>query len=96
MVSENYGPIFTEMEKNKRQTELRERYWFDCKCVPCTEEWPLLDDMDNDGLRFRCDNKKCTNVIVIPTTTTDFIIKCSACGKNINILKGLKVLQVRL
>ncbi|XP_014292302.1 SET and MYND domain-containing protein 4 [Halyomorpha halys] len=93
MVSENYGPIFTEMEKNKRQTELRERYWFVCKCIPCSEEWPLLEDMGNDELRFRCDNKKCTNVIIVPTTTTDFIIKCTACGKNINILKGLKVLQ---
>ncbi|CAH1402398.1 unnamed protein product [Nezara viridula] len=93
IVSENYGPIFTEVEKSRRQNELRERYWFDCKCIPCTEEWPLLNEMDNDGLRFRCDNKRCTNVIIVPTTTTDFIIKCSACGKNINILKGLKVLQ---
>lgn len=37
IVAENYGPIYTEMEIDKRKKILKERYWFDCNCVPCTQ-----------------------------------------------------------
>lgn len=95
MVPENYGPIFTETCQEDRRKELKERYWFDCNCQACLENWPLISDMDPLSLRFRCENKDCSNVIIVPTTTMNFMIQCPSCGKHTNILKGLKVLQVR-
>lgn len=52
-VSENYGPIFTRVPKQKRQAEMKDQYWFDCNCTPCTHDWPLYDDMNENYMRFK-------------------------------------------
>jgi len=41
-VNDNYGQVFYFKESKERQRELNARYWFKCRCKPCTEEWPLL------------------------------------------------------
>ena len=41
-VSDNYGPVFYFKTKADRQKEVSARYWFECKCLACTEDWPLL------------------------------------------------------
>ncbi|KAI8429547.1 hypothetical protein MSG28_000178 [Choristoneura fumiferana] len=41
-VAENYGPIFTTVEKAKRLAQLKEQYWFECSCTPCQQNWPLI------------------------------------------------------
>ncbi|KAE8747181.1 hypothetical protein FOCC_FOCC006179 [Frankliniella occidentalis] len=71
-----------------------------CCCQACEEDWPLLRDMENDTgvMRFRCDpggasTARCSNVIIVPTDTTNFMVQCSACKQHTNILKGLKALQ---
>ncbi|XP_031850428.2 protein-lysine N-methyltransferase SMYD4 [Nomia melanderi] len=93
-ISENYGPIFTRTPEAERKKILKWQYWFDCECEACTEHWPLLDDIDPTILRFKCDSGlACKNVLPVNTNTNEFIIKCSKCGKNTNILKGLKALQ---
>ncbi len=44
-VQENYGPTFYFKGRNERRRYLRARYWFDCKCTACADDWPLLKDL---------------------------------------------------
>ncbi len=48
-ISENYGPTFYLKNRNARQNELSGRYWFQCSCKPCTQNWPLLDSLPTTG-----------------------------------------------
>ncbi|XP_054271330.1 SET and MYND domain-containing protein 4 [Macrosteles quadrilineatus] len=90
MVAENYGPIFTQEGRESRQSKLRNQYWFDCQCEACLEDWPTLDNMSSDVMRFRCD---CGNTLLVPVNTPEFMIPCHSCNQHANIFKGLKVLQ---
>lgn len=103
MIAENYGQIFTQTPRAERQASLKSQYKFDCKCVPCTEDWPIFKNMDQRIMRFRCitgteggEVPKCNSVICVPTDTLDFMIQCPVCKQYTNILKGLKVLQVSI
>ncbi|PNF41904.1 hypothetical protein B7P43_G15535 [Cryptotermes secundus] len=99
MIAENYGPIFTQTPRAERQATLKSQYKFDCLCVPCNEDWPMFNNMNQGIMRFRCTGtedgkiRKCNNVIIVPTDTSDFMIRCAVCKENTNILRGLKVLQ---
>lgn len=46
-VGENYGPIYTKQNLLQRQRNLRSRYWFQCKCISCRENWQLLEKLNN-------------------------------------------------
>uniref|UniRef100_A0A146LER3 Protein-lysine N-methyltransferase SMYD4 n=1 Tax=Lygus hesperus TaxID=30085 RepID=A0A146LER3_LYGHE len=92
-IFENYGPIFTQTPKAERQSTLRNQYWFDCSCEPCTRNWPMLNQMDVSSMRFPCDDVTCDNVIIVPVNTGSFMMQCNKCGRLTNIMKGLKVLQ---
>ncbi|XP_059469084.1 SET and MYND domain-containing protein 4-like [Neocloeon triangulifer] len=43
MVGENYGPMFTKKTRAERQASLRARYWFNCACQACSENWNTFD-----------------------------------------------------
>ena len=43
-VAENYGPVFYFKDRLGRRAELSGRYWFDCECQACKEDWPLLKE----------------------------------------------------
>lgn len=44
--------------------------------------------------RFKCETgAECGNILPVKTDTNEFMIRCPKCGKNTNILKGLKALQ---
>ncbi|XP_053964507.1 SET and MYND domain-containing protein 4 [Anastrepha ludens] len=93
-IAENYGPIYTQEGREKRQAQLKDLYWFDCTCDPCLENWPTFEQLPTDVIRFRCDGpKQCRAIIEVPATCNDFMIKCVTCGESTNILKGLKVMQ---
>ena len=47
-ISENYGPTFYLKPRNFRQHELSGRYWFQCSCKPCSQNWPLLDNLSTN------------------------------------------------
>lgn len=94
-VAENYGPIFTQMTKDERHSQLLRQYHFKCMCQACMENWPTFKEMDDNYLRFRCDGlqRTCKNVLLVPLDVNEFIIKCTECGELTNIMKGLKSLQ---
>lgn len=97
VVAENYGPVFTQVAKEERQSHLLNQYRFTCLCQPCMENWPTFKEMDDNVLRFKCDsddpNRTCKNVLLVPTDINEFMIKCTECGESTNIMKGLKALQ---
>ncbi|XP_046986428.1 SET and MYND domain-containing protein 4-like [Schistocerca americana] len=94
MVSENYGPNFVQVHKEERQNILKDQYWFECKCIPCIEDWPTFVEMDSTVLRFRCDaGTNCNNVVCVPTSIEHCFVQCTECKGYTNILKGLKALQ---
>ncbi|TRY75163.1 hypothetical protein TCAL_01669, partial [Tigriopus californicus] len=41
-IHDNYGPTFYLKAFNERRRELDARYWFQCGCTACLENWPLL------------------------------------------------------
>jgi SET and MYND domain-containing protein 4 len=95
VVAENYGPMFTQVDKDERQAHLLKQYHFKCLCTPCLENWPTFKEMDDSFLRFRCDGSErtCKNVLLVPLDVNEFMIKCTECGESTNIMKGLKALQ---
>lgn len=86
-INENYGLIFTQKCKADRQRILKERYWFDCRCQPCVENWPTIAEMTEDSLRFRCLERRCRKPLVVPVDTVTPFITCPSCKKSNNILK---------
>lgn len=96
-ICENYGPIYTEVARETRRNELKLRYWFDCNCIPCTEDWPVFDNMTTDVLRFRCiKERSCPGVMFVKLTTDEFMFPCPACKEQICIFGGLKQLNVNI
>lgn len=102
VVAENYGPMFTLSKRDERRKKLDSQYWFVCNCMACEQDWPILENMDKAIMRFRCDAKpegdegrQCNNAIAVRVDTDQFMAPCLLCGKHMNVLKGLKVLQVR-
>jgi len=93
MIAENYGPIYTQKTKEYRQRMLKERYWFDCNCRPCNENWPLFADMNMDEFKFRCAATGCRKPLVVHSDTLTPFIACPTCKKTNNILKSLSCLQ---
>lgn len=93
MIAENYGPIFTVKPRKERQIQLSQQYWFECPCIPCTNNWPMLDYMDPNTLRFHCDTANCNNVLIVESDNMNIQIPCRLCRKQTNIMKGLKALQ---
>ncbi|CAH1125912.1 unnamed protein product [Ceutorhynchus assimilis] len=42
LVPENYGPIFSRKSLADRKRSLSSRYWFDCQCLACQQNWPTI------------------------------------------------------
>lgn len=69
------------------------RYWFECSCIACCQDWPTWEQMQtNTSLRIRC--KNCRNAITVNMESMAFTVYCKVCSKTTNLLAALKVLQV--
>ncbi|VVC29601.1 Tetratricopeptide repeat,Tetratricopeptide repeat-containing domain,Tetratricopeptide-like helical [Cinara cedri] len=91
-ITENYGPMFMFQPKKDRQETLKTRYWFECNCIACCQDWPTWEQMKvNTSLRIRC--KNCKNAITVTTESMEFIAHCRVCLKTTNLMATLKVLQ---
>lgn len=50
---DNYGYHYYGHPKELRQSKLKEKYFFDCKCRPCVENWPHLNSIPSLGSHHR-------------------------------------------
>ncbi|KAG0713717.1 SET and MYND domain-containing protein 4 [Chionoecetes opilio] len=92
IVPENYGQAFPTKVKTQRKADLADRYWFDCNCEACQNDWPMYKDMDSSTQRFKC--HKCHGPLPVNTDQVlNPFIKCEKCGEQTNILSTLKNLQ---
>lgn len=97
IIAENYGPIYTQVERSDRRLELKQRYWFECNCRPCVENWPLFRHMTDDFLPFRCNKTlDCKGYIKVNINTDEFMFKCPKCNDMISIFVGLRSLNVSI
>lgn len=53
MISENYGPLYSQNSKADRKSKLKKFYWFDCQCEACEQNWPVFEDMNTNEIRFK-------------------------------------------
>lgn len=53
VVAENYGLVFSRKHLIDRQKVLSARYWFECKCRACVENWPLMETLEKYPIRIR-------------------------------------------
>ncbi|KRT79853.1 Anaphase-promoting complex subunit 3 protein [Oryctes borbonicus] len=61
VIYDNYGPVYSVEDTNSRINSLIERYWFQCQCVACRNNWPLFNNMSDHELRLICKKCKATN-----------------------------------
>uniref|UniRef100_A0A8D8WSG7 Protein-lysine N-methyltransferase SMYD4 n=1 Tax=Cacopsylla melanoneura TaxID=428564 RepID=A0A8D8WSG7_9HEMI len=90
MVAENYGMVYNRKKMIDRQKILSARYWFQCQCQACIEDWPLTEALDAYPVKIRCSNQKCKKTIVtlknLKTSTKQIENKkCPSCRTVSNI-----------
>lgn len=94
IIYENYGPIYTSATGEERRAVLKDRYWFDCYCTPCQEEWPLFENMDPNQIKLACSTPNCPYEFLLfkddfcPCFQCDY---CNCMTKVFPYLKGLAV-----
>ncbi|RZF38510.1 hypothetical protein LSTR_LSTR006105 [Laodelphax striatellus] len=96
-VTENYGPIFTKKDLTERQLHLQSRYWFQCNCAACREDWPLYEKSDINLYNIRCSTENCEGYLeatleILPKVKEREPLKsvpCLTCHKPNNILEKL-------
>ena len=91
VVAENYGPIFSKQTLPERQRNLASRYWFKCECRACTENWPVLDKL-NDKCRIRCPEDNCKGFFNYPENRAKEV-KCRKCKRNVSLHISVNLLQ---
>lgn len=101
VLAENYGPAFVKFPLAKRKRALISRYWFNCACAACGEDWPQFEGMDN-SFRVRCPSGGCCERVplsqdLIESSTSAakkaVSVKCSGCHKRVNVVDALHSVQ---
>ncbi|XP_011352046.2 SET and MYND domain-containing protein 4 isoform X2 [Ooceraea biroi] len=93
VVAENYGPIFTKKTLAERQRTLAGRYWFQCTCKACHEDWPRFENLTNDSVRLRCPTPGCDGLHLPAQQRPSKMIKCQGCQKKICLEDRLACLR---
>merc|ERR1711915_218733 len=78
-ISECYGQMYYNTAFEQRQRNLKLHYKFDCKCLPCVENWPTIKD-----LRYAQG---------MHATKIEYVlkIKCTNCSQILYRRKGIKI-----
>ncbi len=66
------------------QERLQKQYWFTCKCIPCEQNWPLMHEMTDESLSFRC--QECNEAVIFHTVSSNPLLRC-VCGTPVPILQ---------
>ncbi|XP_026680238.1 SET and MYND domain-containing protein 4-like [Diaphorina citri] len=84
VVAENYGLVFSRKHLIDRQKVLSARYWFECKCRACVENWPLMESLEKYPIRIRCSNDNCGQIIAtvkkLEPSAKKVEKKCESCN----------------
>jgi len=72
-VSDNYGQVYYFKTREERRRELTARYWFQCQCQSCTDNWPLLGKSTEPRWRGEADVAKLDFLESLYTCGADFI-----------------------
>ncbi|KAI5699330.1 hypothetical protein M8J75_001218 [Diaphorina citri] len=84
VVAENYGLVFSRKHLIDRQKVLSARYWFECKCRACVENWPLMETLEKYPIRIRCSNDNCGQIIAtvkkLEPSAKKVEKKCESCN----------------
>lgn len=80
-VAIDYGYVYYTVPVDKRRKALSQQYFFDCRCAPCLEGWPLKSALKAGVPAMKC--TECGTVFdemtasgTIPTGP----VQCSRCG----------------
>lgn len=52
VLSENYGAHYAKKNLMARTRELTSRYWFNCKCKACEEDWPTIENLSFEDFKI--------------------------------------------
>ncbi|CAG7837001.1 unnamed protein product [Allacma fusca] len=90
-ISDNYGPYFTKITSEDRQYRLKGRYWFDCACLACKENWPCLNEfpMELEG-RNKAENQILARLQKLDKTYFDKAVQIMQTGNAIVASEYLK------
>ncbi|BES90742.1 Set and mynd domain containing [Nesidiocoris tenuis] len=80
-VFENYGPSFMNKPAEDRKKILKARYRFVCDCVACSENWPVLKELNPTTSIFRCRNIECVGKFKYADGQDLCAWTCSTCGE---------------
>ncbi|XP_055548537.1 SET and MYND domain-containing protein 4-like [Wyeomyia smithii] len=81
VLAENYGQLFVRSNRHERRNSLKSTYKFICGCQACEENWPMLDEMSVNLVRFRCTgSEQCDNVLIYTEHSPQDALKCEKCG----------------
>jgi hypothetical protein len=47
-IYDNYGVLYAVNDLDERREKLLEQYFFECKCAPCEDNWPLYDKIPHE------------------------------------------------
>ncbi|CAG0920973.1 unnamed protein product, partial [Notodromas monacha] len=77
-----YGYHFTKFPKADRQVYLRDNYNFDCKCVACDGDWPVLEETETR--EFDCARlcQKCN--ATLSNEEMESSVNCKECGAELD------------
>ncbi|KYB29741.1 SET and MYND domain-containing protein 4 [Tribolium castaneum] len=99
IIYENYGPLYTSMDADERRVTLQNRYWFECYCTPCQQEWPLFEYMDPNQIKIGCQKENCPFEFTLYKDDLCPYFQCDYCDGVTKIfpsLKGLSQLAIML
>ena len=63
---------------------MKTQYWFDCACISCKEDWPLMHEMTNETLVFRCE--ACNGAVPFVADSNNPLLRCE-CGTPVPMLQ---------
>lgn len=95
-IYENYGPLFAVTAREERRGILKERYWFECNCLACEENWPTFDSIPENLCKIKCKNKKCPDFVSLTDDSEAISLICKSCKTSCGLVNVMKAFNVSI
>ncbi|XP_053692002.1 SET and MYND domain-containing protein 4-like [Sabethes cyaneus] len=94
VLAENYGQLFARSNLRERRNSLKSTYKFVCGCQACEENWPTMDEMNVNLVRFKCaGSEECNNVLIYSEHSQQDALKCEKCGMLTDVNQSFELLK---